>query len=75
VFVRRAAQPTQASPQAIDGRYLLVALGTATPPRPSGLYRCGQLTALNVVTGKLSKLPFPIRCSTIIPLPPLQSAW
>lgn len=50
-------------------------LGVMDTHRPSGLYRCGQLTALNVVTGNLSKLPFPIRRSTIIPLPPLQSAW
>jgi hypothetical protein len=75
VLISRAAQPTQASPQAIDGRYLLVALGTATPPKPSGRYRCGQLTALNVVTGSLSELPFPMHCSTVVPLPPLQAAW
>jgi hypothetical protein len=75
VLLTRPAQPTQASPLAIDGRYLLVTLGPAAPPKPRGLYVCGELTALNLATGNLSQLPFPIQCSTAAPPPPLQVAW
>ena len=75
VLVTRLAQPVLASPEAIDGRYLLVALGPATPPKPSGRFVCGHLTALNLATGRLSELPFPLQCSTAAPPPPLQAAW
>ncbi len=44
VLVTRLAQPVQASPEAIDGRYLLVALGPAMPPKPSGRFVCGHLS-------------------------------
>jgi hypothetical protein len=74
-IAHQAAQPTQASPLAIDGRYLVVALGPVAPPKPRGLYVCGQLTALNLATGNLSQLPFPIQCSTAAPPSPLQVAW
>lgn len=75
VLLTRPAQPTRASPLAIDGRYLLVALGPVAAPKPGALYVCGRLTALNLATGNLSQLPFPIQCSTAAPPPPLQVAW
>ncbi|MGN6791328.1 MAG: hypothetical protein ACTHJW_02945 [Streptosporangiaceae bacterium] len=75
ILLARPAEPTQASPQAIDARYLLVALGPDVPPKPRGSYVCGRLTALNLVTGSVNELPFPIQCSTEAPPPPVQSAW
>jgi hypothetical protein len=75
VLLTRPAQPTQVSPQAIDGRYLLVALGPASPPRPAGSYVCGHLASLHLATGRLNELPVPVQCNTEAPPPPLLAGW
>jgi hypothetical protein len=75
VLVTRPAQPTQVSPQAIDGRYLLVALGPASPPKPAGSYVCGHLASLHLATGSLNELPVPVQGNTEAPPPPLLAGW
>jgi hypothetical protein len=65
---------SRAQPVTIDGDNLLFTL-TLPHVRAHGLYVCGDLADYQLITGHITKLPFPVYCNTVVPSAPFTGSW